>query len=189
MLIEPTKLKDHFEQHFAPRNTVTQPEIENPELFPHVLPPNNIQTNEEIPDEEELRNVLKKQKDGKCRGTDEIYSEHLKYSTSKNLLAALLLLISMIWSMVTVPKTWLIAIITCLHKKGAKSIAKNYRSIFIMNSIISKLFPRIIIDRLCETYECLIMNNQFGFRKNRSTTDAIFIVREAIKSTRNPLHL
>ena len=92
MLIEPTKLKYHFEQHFDPRNTVTQPEIENPELFPHLLPPNNIQTNEEIPDEEEHRNVLKKQKDGKCRGTDEIYSEHLKYSTSKNLLAALLLL-------------------------------------------------------------------------------------------------
>ena len=62
MLIEPTQFKDHFEQHFAPRNTVTQPEIENPELFPHVLPPNNIQTNEEIPDEERLKNVLKKKK-------------------------------------------------------------------------------------------------------------------------------
>ena len=90
--------------------------------------------------------------------------------------------------MVTVPKTWLITIITCLHKKGAKSIAKNYRSIFIMNSI-SRLLPRIIIERLHETYEWLTMNNQFGFRKNRSTTDAIFIIREAIKSTRNPLHL
>ena len=33
------------------------------------------------------------------------------------------------------------------------------------------------------------MNSQFGFRKNRSTTDAIFIVREAINSTKNPLHL
>ena len=81
--------------------------------------------------------------------------------------------------MVTVPKTWLITIITFLHKKGCKSIAKNYRSIYIMNSI-SRLLPRIIIDRLRETYECPIMNNQFGFRKNRSTTDAMLFVREAI---------
>ena len=33
------------------------------------------------------------------------------------------------------------------------------------------------------------MENQFGFRQNRSTTDAIFIVREAIRSTKNPLYL
>ena len=33
------------------------------------------------------------------------------------------------------------------------------------------------------------MENQFGFRQNRSTTDAIFIVCEAVKSTKNPLYL
>ena len=33
------------------------------------------------------------------------------------------------------------------------------------------------------------MVNQFGFRRNHSTTDAIFIVREAIRSTKNPIHL
>lgn len=57
-----------------------------------------------------------------------------------------------------------------------------------MNTI-SRLLPRLIIERLRDTYESLIMNSQFGFRKNRSTTDAIFIVREAINSTKNPLHL
>ena len=57
-----------------------------------------------------------------------------------------------------------------------------------MNTL-SRLLPRIIIERLRDTYERIIMKTQFGFRKNRSTTDAIFIVREAIKSTRNPLHL
>ena len=33
------------------------------------------------------------------------------------------------------------------------------------------------------------MENQLGFRQNRSTTDAIFIVREPIKSTKNRLYL
>ena len=33
------------------------------------------------------------------------------------------------------------------------------------------------------------MKSQFGFRKNRSTTDAIFIVRDAIRSNKQPLYL
>ena len=51
-----------------------------------------------------------------------------------------------------------------------------------MNAI-SRILPRLIIERLRDCYESLIMENQFDFRQNRSTTDAIFIVREAIKST------
>ena len=99
-----------------------------------------------------------------------------------------MLLISMIWTVVAVPKTWLSSVITCLHKKGLKSVAKNYRSIFIMNSIF-RLLPRLIIERLRDTCERLIKNSQFGFRSNKSTTDAIFIVRKAFKSTRKPLHI
>ena len=91
----------------------------------------------------------------------------------------------MIWTMVKV--TWLASVITRLHKKGLESDAKYYRSIFIMNTI-SRLLPRLIIERLLPYNEQLIMKNQFGFRANRSTTDAIFIVREAIRSTKKPLH-
>ena len=57
-----------------------------------------------------------------------------------------------------------------------------------MNAI-SRILPRLIIERLRTCYESLIMENQFGFRQNRSTTDAIVIVREAIKSTKNRLYL
>ena len=54
--------------------------MENSDLFPRVLPPDNITTNEEIPDDKELKDILKKQKDNKCQGTDQIYSEYLKYA-------------------------------------------------------------------------------------------------------------
>ena len=57
-----------------------------------------------------------------------------------------------------------------------------------MNAI-SRILPRLIIERLRDCYESLIMENQFSFHQNRSMTDAIFIVREAIKSTKNPLYL
>ena len=92
------------------------------------------------------------------------------------LTSAVLLLMTIIWTMIVVPKSWLSAAITCLHKKGPKSVAKNYRSIFIMNTL-SQLLPRLIIERLRNTYEAIIMKSQFGFRKNRSTTDAILIVQ------------
>ena len=188
LVIEPSKLKDHFAKHFDARNVQCQPEIENPHLFPHILPPDNISVNEAIPTESEVISVIKSQKDNKCQGIDNTYAEHFKYASSTKLTAAILLLMTIIWTMVVVPKTWLSAAITCLHKKGLKSVAKNYRSIFILNTL-SRLLPRIIIERLRNIYESIIMKNQFGFRKNRSTTDAIFIVREAIRSTKNPLHL
>ena len=188
LLIAPEKLKHHFQNHFAVRDITSQPEIENPDLFPHILPPDDILINEDIPTADEINSVIKSQKDNKCQGVDKTYAEHTKYATSSKLSSSILLLMTMIWTMIEVPKTWLSAVITCIHKKGPKSIAKNYRSIFIM-STLSRLLPKIIIERLRNTYETLIMKNQFGFRKNKSTTDAIFIVRESIRSTKNPLHL
>ena len=182
------KLKNHFEEHFAPRDVTIQPEVVNSEQFAHILPPDDLEVNENSPTEEELKASVKSLKNNKCAGTDQIYAEQLKYCTSSKLITNIMLLLACIWSSISVPKSWLEAIITCLHKKGPKNIAKNYRSIFIMNTI-SRLLPIIIMQRLRNVYEKVMMKSQFGFRKNRSTTDAIFIVREAIRSTKQPLYL
>ena len=72
LVIAPEKLTSHFEKHFSPRDVTVQPEIENPDLFPHILPPGNITVNENIPNVDELRKVVKKQKDNKFQGTDRI---------------------------------------------------------------------------------------------------------------------
>ena len=116
------------------RNTTSQPEIENPDLFPHILPPDGVAVNESIPTSDEILSVINSQKDNRCQGTDKTYAEHTKYTTSSNLTAAILLLMTMIWTLIEVPKTWLSAAITCLHKKGLKSVAKHYRSIFITST-------------------------------------------------------
>ena len=76
--------------------------------------------NEDVPTEDELRQVIKKQKDSNCQGTDKIYAEHIK---SDKLIGAVLLLFTMIWTMVKVPDTWLASVITYL-KKCLKSEAK-----------------------------------------------------------------
>ena len=187
-MIAPETLRKHFEAHFAPRETKIQPEVENPGLSPHILPPEDVDVNESLPTEEELKSAIKTMKNNKCQGTDKIYAEQLKYANSNKLIAAIMLLLNIIWNLIAVPTTWLSANITCLFKKGSKSLAKNYRSIFVMNTI-SRILPIIILNRLGNTYEHLLMKNQFGFRKNPSTTDAIFIVREAIQPTKDPIYL
>ena len=188
LVIAPEKLRKHFEAHFAPREPKIQPEVENPGLFPHILPPADVDVNESLPTEEELKSAIKTMKNNKCQGTDKIYAEQLKYANSHKLIAAIMLLLNIIWNLIAVPTTWLSANITCLFKKGSKSLAKNYRSIFVM-STISRILPIIILNRLGNTYEHLLMKNQFGFRKNRSTTDAISIARETIQSTNDPIYL
>ena len=79
-----------------------------------------------------------------------------------------------------VPKSWLELKIVCLYKKGLKSLAENYRALSI-GSNLSKIVPRIILNRLQGTYEENISEAQFGFRKGRSTCDAIFILKNIIK--------
>lgn len=82
--------------------------------------------------------------------TDKIYAEQLKYANSNKLTNAILLLLSIIWTLVKVPQSWLSAIITYLCKKVLKSLGKNYHSVFVM-STISRPLPKMILDFLLNT--------------------------------------
>ena len=54
---------------------------------------------------------------------------------------------------------------------------------------LSKIIPRIILNRLQDTYEENISETQFCFRKGRSTCDAIFILKNIIQKHTGPLVL
>ena len=56
-------------------------------------------------------------------------------------------------------------------------------------STCSKVLSSLIISRIRGAYDKLIMNSQFGFRANRSTTDAIFVLQNSINMTSKPLFL
>ena len=45
LLIRPELLTEHFTSHFSERTVTIQPEIDNPSLFPHILPPEIISIN------------------------------------------------------------------------------------------------------------------------------------------------
>ena len=90
-------------------------------------------------------------------------------------------LTSLAWLHLLVPKSWLELNIIYLYKKGLKSLAENYRALSI-GFKLSKLIPRIILNRLHATYEHNISEAQFGFRKGRSTCDAISIIKNVIQN-------
>ena len=184
--ISKDKLTKHFKDHFSERHLVIPPEVEHPENFDYLkdLP---VEVNEAPPEYDEIEEVVKTFKNNKL-GTDKIYPEGLKYHSSKNLFVYLTMLTSLIWLHLSVPKSWLALTIICLYKKGLKSLATNYRALSI-GSNLSKIVPRIILNRLQSTYEQNISETQFGFRKGRSTCDAIFIIKNVIKKHAGPLVL
>ena len=188
-LITSEKLTEFFKDHLKEKPVDPQPEVINPELYPHILPPEDIDINTDIPTEKEIDEARKRFKNGKCQGTDKIYAEELKYNSSERFIIYLMFLISIVWTTCKVPSCWLISSITCLFKnKGSRSEACNYRGLSIM-STCSKIIISVIISRIRSTYERVISNFQYGFRSNRSTTDAIFILQNAIKLTSDPLYV
>ena len=177
--ISKDKLMKHFSEHFAERKIPTPPEIENIENYPY-LKDVQYDINEDPPSTEEVGNCLKTFKNNKSWGTDKTKTEGLKYNSSNALIAAILQLLILIWTCLRVPTQWLQASVSCLFKKGLRSIASNYRGISI-GSNMSRILSKIIIERLSTAYEKQISDAQYGFRKNRSTTDGIFVMKNIIK--------
>ena len=70
-------------------------------------------------------------------------------------------------------------------QKGAMSEAKNHRGLSI-GANMSRIIAKIIMGRLKDAYEKMISEAQYGFRKNRSTTDGMFIVKTIIEKHAGP---
>jgi sorting nexin-29 len=66
-----------------------------------------------------------------------------------------------------------------IHKKGDKMICQNYRGIVLL-MMKYKLFSTILACRMTPYMEEVVGDYQCGFRKNRSTTDQIFAVRQIL---------
>ena len=141
---------------------------------------------ESSPTADEVKKVIKSFKNNKSAGTDKMRTESLKYNDSNKLIKAILTLMTLIWTSVKVPSMWLHCSITCLFKKGLMSLAANYRGISI-GANMSRILAKLIMDRLKNAYEAHIGKEQFGFRHNRSTSDALFITRMIIEKCQGTL--
>ncbi len=81
-----------------------------------------------------------------------------------------------------IPKEWRQSRINMLFKGGKTESVGNYRGINIASNV-GKLFTRVITGRLEKDVEQreLLGDIQFGFRKDKRTTDALFILSQIIE--------
>lgn len=126
---------------------------------------------------EDVTQELRSLKNRKAAGPDNISNEMLKYG-GLELATNLTKLFQNVLTKHVIPNDWKASVTIPVFKKGSKSDPENYRGITLMNST-TKLFTKLILNQLLKHISP--REEQQGFRKNRSTTDAIFIVRQIVE--------
>ena len=89
-------------------------------------------------------------------------------------------LINSIWNKEELPEEWNKQVIVPIYKKGDKTECSNYRGISILPTT-HKILINILPSRLTPYAEEIIGDHQCGFRRNRSTTDHIFCIRQMLQ--------
>ncbi len=136
------------------------------------------------PTEEEVAEKIRKLKNFKAGGPDDITAEALKWACEeKSTLSEIHNLIGEIWRTGEVPKDWGESVMVPLLKKGDPTNCDNYRGIALL-SICGKVLTRIIADRIQKGYNDQMMEAQCGFRGGRSTTDQMFTLRQVVERRR-----
>ncbi|KAI5739178.1 hypothetical protein M8J77_015968 [Diaphorina citri] len=130
---------------------------------------------------EELARAMKKMKNKKAPGPDEVSNEFIKnLGTEGNDL--ILQLFNVTWEKEYVPEDWAVADLKMIYKKGEKKNPSNYRGIALLNCL-TKLFTQILTNRFMEWMEKenLFCEGQAGFRRGRSCLDNIFVLMAMIQ--------
>jgi len=130
---------------------------------------------------EEIEQQIKRLKNHKSPGKDDLQGEILKHAESF-MIESIYLLIKEVWETEIVPTDWRVAYICPIHKKGDKQVCSNYRGIALLDTTY-KVLSYCILDRIKPLAEQVVGDYQFGFRQNRSTTDQIFIIRQLFQKS------
>jgi len=123
--------------------------------------------------------ALKELKKNKAPGIDEIPAELLQNAGNK-VKDKLFQLICRIYEEGTMPDDFQKSVIFTLPKKKNADVCENYRTISLLTHA-SKILTRIIYRRIEKIAEEILSDDQFGFRKNRGTREAILALRTLIE--------
>ena len=129
--------------------------------------------------EEELETVLKKLKNKKAPGLDEIPPEVWKTRRFNDIL---LKSCNSLYNQSSI-QIWTEGCILPFPKKGDLSLATNYRGI-TLTPIAAKTYNSMLLNRIQPEVEKVLRRNQNGFRKNRSTVGQILTVRRIIEGVK-----
>lgn len=139
----------------------------------------------------EIRKALNQMKSRKAPGSDGVTIDILK-AGGEPVIRWLFKFFTDVWEKEETTKEWSVMTLIKLYKnKGDKKVCDNYRGIALLNTT-SKIFSRIILNRIQTLIDNQLLEIQAGFRSNRSTMDQIFILKmtmERRKEFNKPLHM
>ena len=141
-------------------------------------------------DSNTVKHAIRRMKNGRAAGPGDIPIELIKGGGHK-LLETIIILLNKTINGEKVPAEWKVAIITSIHKKGDKRKCKNYRGILV-TSTFSIIYGHILAKLVKSEYKNMEMEEQSGFRAERSCIDNIFCILQMIekkKATNRELHL
>ena len=125
---------------------------------------------------QELMGIIDLFKKGKAPGPDNITTDFLKDLEHEEIRTHMLDLINQWWTTGDIPDDITLARVVSLYKKGNPELQENYRPISLLNSFY-KILAKCVQLRLAEGLNKFITKTQYGFIAERSTVDAIFLVR------------
>ena len=126
----------------------------------------------------EVEVAIEKLKNHKSPGIDQIPAELIK-ADGRTIRCAIHKLIISIWNKEELPEEWQESIIVPIHKKGDKTDCNNYRGISVLRTTY-KILSNILLSSLISYAEEVTGDHQLGFRRNRSTTDHMFCIRQIL---------
>ena len=128
---------------------------------------------------EELDLVLRKIKNRKAPGLDEILPEEWKTRQFDDIL---LRHCNAVYNQNLIDR-WTKVCFLPFPKKGDLGLPKNYRGI-TLTSIAAKIYYAILRNRILPQIDKILRKNQNGFRRNRSTTSQILTIRRILEGVR-----
>jgi Reverse transcriptase (RNA-dependent DNA polymerase)/Domain of unknown function (DUF6451)/Endonuclease/Exonuclease/phosphatase family len=162
-----SRWKEHFEELLNRPEPRNPPDIEAADI--------DLLIDCNTPTKAEIYMAIKQLRNGKAPGPYGIPAEALKIDleTSVEMLYPLFM---KIWEEEQVPSEWKEGYLIKIPKKGDLSSCSNYRGITLL-SIPSKVFNRVLLNRIKNAVDPMLRDQQAGFRTNRSCTDQIATLR------------
>lgn len=182
------KIANHFNTKFLNNAKILQKKITPPqnshEILESVIYNRNTMSLFPI-SEVDIEKAINNLKNKNSTGTDSIKTETLK-NTKDLIKTPLCHIANIMFKHGEFPDKLKKAIVIPIFKGGNRKDPDHYRAVSILSNV-SKIFERLIYEKILsfsDKYK-LIENNQYGFKKNSSTNDAIGKLIHSINSAKD----
>jgi hypothetical protein len=127
----------------------------------------------------EVEMAIEKLKSHKSSGIDQSPAELIK-AGGRIIRSEIHKLIISIWNKEELPEEWMESVIVPIYKESDATDCSNYRGISLLSTAY-KILSNILLSRLTPYAEEITGDHQCGFRRDRSTTDHIFSIRQMLE--------